>query len=75
MKDRQAGPVYFLKNVRIWLKWDDIKPSLYLRKPQQFQGKCKEIIALKQAWWYTPAIPVLGRLREEDEEIEAILGT
>ena len=28
----------------------------------------------KWVWWYTPRIPTLGRLRQEDGEIEANLG-
>jgi hypothetical protein len=27
-----------------------------------------------QAWWYTPVIPALGRLRQEDHDFEASLG-
>jgi hypothetical protein len=26
-----------------------------------------------QAWWYTPIISALGRLRKEDQEFEVIL--
>jgi hypothetical protein len=27
-----------------------------------------------QAWWYTPVIPALRKLRQEDHEFEASLG-
>lgn len=27
-----------------------------------------------QTWWYTPEIPTLGRLKQEDEKFEASLG-
>jgi hypothetical protein len=27
-----------------------------------------------QAWWHTPVILALGRLRQEDEEFEASMG-
>jgi hypothetical protein len=27
-----------------------------------------------QMWWYTLVIPVLGRLRQEDGKLEAMLG-
>jgi hypothetical protein len=27
-----------------------------------------------QAWWHTPIIPPLGRLRQEDQEFEASMG-
>jgi hypothetical protein len=31
------------------------------------------VLCLSQAWWYTPVIPVFGRLRQEVHEFEASL--
>jgi hypothetical protein len=33
------------------------------------------IVPGSMAWWFTPVIPALGRLRQEDHEFEANLGS
>jgi hypothetical protein len=35
---------------------------------------CSKLCSAAWAWWRTPVIPALGRLRQEDHEFEACLG-
>jgi hypothetical protein len=46
---------------------------LYIKHLVDVQIGLREIVT--QVWWHMPIIPVLGRVRHEHQEFEAILGT
>jgi hypothetical protein len=44
-----------------------------LKTKQNKQTK-KKTLVIRQAWWCTPVIPALGRLRQEGHEFEVSQG-
>jgi hypothetical protein len=48
--------------------------GIIAQQRQSHRTVCFKVVETSQAWWRTPVILALGKLRQEDSEVQASLG-